>query len=279
GGPIIPYVPSYPEPREPTPEDRASAWHILGRTEMVAGDLSAAHDHLSEAASMVPDLPRLQLDLGNALRETGDIKGALAAFRLAEDHDLDDESPRALSGVCHLQLGDAKAAERAFDSAIGISPDYALAWLGKGLALMTRGRDKKAVRYIREALRLDPQFTEARLSLAEAYGRLGRTAEAKREARSAYALDPEAEEARRQLEAIGAKPPAPPSPVPKAEPEGPAQLTTRPPQVPKGEAQAGSAAPRVPVREEDLEEIPSPGPELDKWFSEHQEWRRPPTDE
>jgi len=279
GKPTIPYVPSYPERREPTKEDRARAWHVLGRTDMVAEDLTAATEHLMRSVSMVPDLPGLQLDMGNVLRETGDIKGALAAFQLAEDHDLDDESPRGLSGVCHLQLGDAKAAERAFDGAIGISPEYALAWLGKGLSLMKRGRNKKAVRYIREALRLDPSFTEARLSLAEAYGRLGKAEEAKREAMRAYHMDQEAEEARRQLEAIGISPPTPPSPVPKAEPEGPVPLTTQPPPVPEEEAQVGPDAPEGSMPKEGLEELPSPGPELDKWFSEHQEQQRPPTDE
>jgi tetratricopeptide (TPR) repeat protein len=266
-GPKIPYLPSYPEPREPTEEDRAKALHILGRVSWVAGDVPAAVEGLKESASRVPDLPGLQLDLGNALREAGDVKGALEAYQLAEDHDLDDESPRALAGICHLMLGDPKAAERAFDSAIGISPEYALAWLGKGRALMARGKHKRAVRYIREALRIDHGLTEARLSLAEAYLELGMTKEAGREVARAYALDPEAGEARKMLEAIGAKPPGHPEVAPVARSETRTQLKTEPPPPdvrPEGLTEGTG-------QDEELEEIPPPGPSLDKWFEEHRE--------
>jgi tetratricopeptide (TPR) repeat protein len=166
--------------------------------------------------------------------------------------------------VCHLQLGDVKAAERAFDSAIGISPGYALAWLGKARALMARGRYKRAVRYIREALRIDPHFTEARLSLAEAYAASGMGDKAKEESRRAYALDPKAEEAVRQLQLIGAKVPVAPRPEPGPEVSGPSPLTTEPPQHP-------GPPPSEDVGGDDQEMVPSPGPSLDRWFEDHRE--------
>ncbi|NIP33373.1 MAG: tetratricopeptide repeat protein, partial [Thermoplasmata archaeon] len=128
---VMPYEPSKPSPREVGEEDRARALHALGRAELVAEETEGALRHLREAANLVPDLPALQLDIGNTLMELGDVKGALQAFEDASGVDLDDESPRALAGLCHLRLGDTRAAEREFDAAIGITPEYALAWLGK----------------------------------------------------------------------------------------------------------------------------------------------------
>ncbi len=266
---VMPYLPSHPKPRKAKEEDRARAHHAIGRAAMVAGDLHGAQEHLEAAAGIRPDLPRLQLDIGNALREQGDVKGALAAYELATDMDLDDESPRALSGICHLQLQDTRAAERAFDGAIGIAPGYALAWLGKGRALMSRGKHKKAVRYIREALHIDPHFTEARLSLAEAYLALGMTTEADKEVRRAYALDPEAGKAVGMLEQIGANVPRPPEPEPKRKVEGPTAMTTEPPPLPT-EPPVGPDEEEV-LGEAPLEELPSPGPSLEKWLDEHRE--------
>jgi tetratricopeptide (TPR) repeat protein len=245
----------------------------MGRAKMVAGYSEAALSDMREAAKLEPGLPALQLDIGNVLRDRGEVEGALEAYKAAVDVDLDDESPRALAGLCHLQLGDPRAAERAFDAAIGISPEYALAWFGKGRALMARGRHKRAVRYLREALRIDRHMTMARLSLAEAYLVLGMTGEAEVEVRRSYALDPGAADAVDMLEALGARVPGPPGPEPVEE-EGPRPpLATEPPR---------DAPPGVPAAEEaqetdQLEEPPSPGPNLERWFEEHREL--PPLEE
>lgn len=269
---VMPYRPSTPEPREPTDEDRARAHHAMGRAALVAGDADTAIGDLRAAAAIKDDLPRLQLDIGNALREAGDVAGALEAYRQAADHDLDDEAPRALAGLCHLQLGDARAAEAAFDSATGIAPDYSLAWFGKGRALMARGRHRRALRYLRQALRLDPHLTVARISLAEALVALGRATEARAELGRARALDPGAEDARTMLEAMGGSPP----PLPEGAGEDGADrgrdLTTEPAvtggaAAPPGDAGDGEGLPPV----EEGEVVRAPGPEVDRWLEEHRD--------
>lgn len=266
----LPYHPSTPEHRVPTDEDRARAYHALGRAALVSRDLEAAVADLRAAAVIKADLPRLQLDIGNTLRETGDLGGALEAFDLASDHDLDDETPRGLAGMCHLQLGDTRAAEAAFDAAIGIAPGYSLAWFGKGRALMARGKHRKALRYLRQALRLDPHLTEARISLAEALGVLGMAGEAEAELRRAYALDPAAEEARELMEALGGSPPAPPETT-ADDGESPGRdLTTGPPVTEEAGGPPGGDGDGLPPVEEG-EVVRAPGPEVDRWLEEHRD--------
>ena len=269
----MPYQPSSFEPREVGDRDRARAYHALGRAKMVAGYTEAALKDMRAAADVEPGLPNLQLDIGNVLMEKGDVAGALEAYSAAVDVDLDDESPRALAGMCHLRLGDPKAAERAFDAATGIAPDHALAWMGKGRALMARGRHKRAVRYLREALRIDRHMTMARLSLAEAYLVLGMGAEAEAEARRAYALDPDAADAASMLEQMGGRPPSPPDTAPEEEPGPRPPMTTEPPR----DGPPGAPAAEEVQETEQQEEAPSPGPNLDKWFEEHREL--PPLEE
>jgi tetratricopeptide (TPR) repeat protein len=217
---------------------------------MVSGDVEGAIESLRKATAMKAKLPSAQLDLANALYEGGDLQNALTAYELASEQDLDNEAPRALAGMCHLQVGDAKAAERAFDSAIGIAPDYTLAWLGKGKVLMAKGRPKRAMKFLREAVRIDNQLLEARLAMAECHSLLGEREPAIREARRALAIDPGSEDALALMERLGGSvPEAKVGATETVEEDRDGALKTQPPPPP--------SSPEVEVPEP-YEEIPPP---------------------
>ena len=283
-GPVIPYKPSHTPPREPTDEDRAMARRVLGRAMYISGDLPGAVSNLRGASDLVIDLPGLQLDLADSLYDSDDVKGALVAFELASEQDLDDETARAMAGMCQLRSGDLKAAERSFDSAIGIAPQYALPWFGKGKVLVTRGKNKRAIKYLREALRIDPRFAEARLALAQAYLVQEMRPEAAKEAWRALTLDPDDAEAQAIVEKLGASPPSTKVETPRGALDDREAMTTEPQAAPEDseptEEEEETPEPEEAPEEEEtpepeeapeeiLEEIPGPGRSLDKWFSAH----------
>ena len=74
------------------------------------------------------------------------------------------------------------------------------------------------------------------------------------------------------LERLGAPIPVPAPQAPDEEPEEHGTLTTEPPPPPPPQGSGPSGDPG----EAPLEEIPSPGPALDKWFEEH---RDPPPED
>ena len=75
-------------------------------------------------------------------------------------------------------VGDHETAVNAFDEATRRAPDYAEAWLHKGLALAVLGRAEEALAAHLQVVRLRPDDPEARLHQAASLRALGRHAEA-----------------------------------------------------------------------------------------------------
>jgi tetratricopeptide (TPR) repeat protein len=59
-------------------------------------------------------------------------------------------------GRLHLQSGDNEEALRLFEEAIGKEPQNAIAWGGKGIALINLGKYQEAIDCFDKAIQLDP---------------------------------------------------------------------------------------------------------------------------
>ncbi|HKF97307.1 MAG TPA: tetratricopeptide repeat protein [Steroidobacteraceae bacterium] len=142
-----------PESDEQWPD----AQHLLGLVAARMGNRAAALEHLERAAALLPDLPAVWNNRGNALRELGRASDALMSHQ------------RSLE----------------------LAPGYAPAHIGLGAALQALGRLPEALANYERAIELAPQQAEARNNRAVVLHLLGRLEEALREFGVALTLAPD----------------------------------------------------------------------------------------
>jgi protein O-GlcNAc transferase len=110
------------------------------------------------------DAPRFagHNNLGNALRDRGQLDEAMAAYRRALE--LKPDYPEAQqSGRCtgRERQGRVDEAMAAYRRALELKPDYAEAHNNLGNALKERGQLDEAIAAYRRALELKPDYPEA----------------------------------------------------------------------------------------------------------------------
>lgn len=120
------------------------------------------------------------------LRELhGDTKGAIEAMRMA----VEAASPKDPEGVawCRVHLGDALAregkqpeAEREYDHALYVFPDYHVALAAKARARLAAGDTDAAVQFYQRAVERVP-LPDYAAALGDLYTKLGRADEARRQ--------------------------------------------------------------------------------------------------
>jgi Flp pilus assembly protein TadD len=190
-------------------------------------------DDLKKMAESNPESFAVQMQLGVALREAKDPKGAIEAFERAaklaptangennphrmiaavatETKDTpraiqalesvlkidnaDIESARQLAGLLE-PLGDARRTEDAYRVVVNIDPFERAAQTAYGRLALRRKDTSSALRAFRSVLAANPpDRAEAHADLAEAYVAAGQRAEAKREALAALEIAPSFERA------------------------------------------------------------------------------------
>jgi Flp pilus assembly protein TadD len=115
-----------------------------------------------------PGNPAAHYNLANALRDKGDVDGALVQYQ--ETIRLEPRDSRAYLnlGVLLQRKGDADGAVAAYQEARRLNPRDARARNNLGSALHDRGDLDGAIAYYREALDLDPDLGIARDNLKQA---------------------------------------------------------------------------------------------------------------
>ena len=113
----------------------------------------------------------------------GDTEGAIEAMRAAAEATADPET----TAWCRVHLGDELmnaghrvAAEREFDSALAIFPNYHLAFVGKARARLAAGDADAAIEFYQRAWERVP-LPETAMALGDLYTNLGRADEAKKQ--------------------------------------------------------------------------------------------------
>jgi tetratricopeptide (TPR) repeat protein len=104
--------------------------------------------------------------------------------------------------------GDLKAAEKAYKAALKIDPNFAAGHYNLGLTLKAAGNLADAIAYYRQAIKLAPEHAEAHQNLAVALLKIGKMPESLAEFKRAIALHEqrrpfEAERLRRGLQEMG----------------------------------------------------------------------------
>ncbi|MEG3848199.1 tetratricopeptide repeat protein [Microcoleus sp. herbarium19] len=104
--------------------------------------------------------------------------------------------------------GDLKSAEKAYKAALKIDPNFAAGHYNLGLTLKAAGNLADAIAYYRQAIKIAPEYAEAHQNLAVALLKIGKMPESLAEFKRAIALHEqrrpfEAERLRRGLQEMG----------------------------------------------------------------------------
>ncbi len=171
--------------------DDAAVHNNLGNALRESGDLLGAIEADREAIRLEPDGALHHYNLGIALRESGDLRGAMAEYREAIRLKPDLATAHTNLGVALLASGDVGGAIVACREAIRLEPDLAPAHSVLGFALRQSGDLSGAIAEYREAIRLKPDDVEAHTNLGYALNDSGDVREAIAELDQALRLKPD----------------------------------------------------------------------------------------
>ncbi len=186
---ILKAVPGHPQ-----------ALMLLGAAHRRQGDLTAALSVLTPLAASQPKAASVHLELGLALSDAGDPKGAITALqRTTALKPAQPDAWRALADL-YVVAGDVAGADRAYAQSIRWSTEDA-ALMEAAIALAD---DKLAVaeRLLKARLNDTPTDVAAMRMLAEVAGRLGRYGDSERLLTRALELAPGFDAARHNLATV-----------------------------------------------------------------------------
>ena len=169
------------------------AWKVLGVCLQVQGKDGLAA--LQKAAELLPDDADSHSNLGNALKDLGQLGDAVASYRRALEIKPDYAEAHCNLGVALKGLGQLDDAVASYRRALEIRPDYAEVHNNLGNGLADLGQPDDAVASYRRALKIKPDYAEAHNNLGNALTDLGQPDDAVASYRRALGIRPDYAEA------------------------------------------------------------------------------------
>lgn len=178
---------------EETVKRNPQAWmprNNLGNLLREQGDLEGARVQLEAALRIRPDLVKAHNNLANVLRDLGRPTEAIPHYRRAIELQANyAEAHNNLGSLLRAQ-GQPEEAFRLLVRAIELDPENYDLRNNLGMTLRDLGRMEEALVEFQRALRLKPDLAPAHLNLALTYSLLGRGEEAARHFQEARRLNP-----------------------------------------------------------------------------------------
>ncbi len=197
--------------RRETPDNPANAYRGPVKRYLLDHETEGPNDALYDAAAQVidssnlevgtpalaelirtqhPDQPNFSIELGDAMRHTGDLQGAIGAYRQALK--LDPLSSRALRrlAVTLGSSGQVEEAQAVLSRAIEREPDNEILWYEQAQLESRSGSTDKAVASLQKALQLKPDYADAQNNLGSILAQSGNRRGAESAFRAALAINP-----------------------------------------------------------------------------------------
>ena len=177
--------------------DSGFAWKALGASLQMQG--KDALSSLQKAVKFLPEDADAHNNLGNTLKNLGQLNGAVTSYRRA----LKIKPAYAIAHYnlgCTLQdIGQLDDAVASYRRALMIKPDYAEAHFSLGNILQSLGQLDGAIASYRRALKIKPDFAVAHNSLGNALRGIGQLDDALASYRRAIMIKPNFVEAHNNL--------------------------------------------------------------------------------
>ena len=142
------------------------AYRALSWIAELTGYPEEAYSYSERAFEVDPTDAYTLYQRGRMLAAREDMQGARESFQAAIDRELDFSDALIALGELARRRGEADAAERYFERALGIDPRRPLVHTRRGLNLLTLGRPAEAEEAFTKALAEQPDLASARLGLA-----------------------------------------------------------------------------------------------------------------
>lgn len=155
------------------------------------GDIDGAIAHYRHAIETHPDYVEAHYNLGGALIEKRDIDEAVAHYRRATEIKPDDADSHNNYGSALRQLGHTTDAEGEYRRALSLQADYLDARLNLASLLLSVGRDEEAVAQLCETAQRQPGNAAVHVALGNALMKKRQAREAAAEFIRALTLAPE----------------------------------------------------------------------------------------
>ena len=146
--------------------DYAEAYNNMGDALKDKGDLEAAIDSYKQALKIKPDYAEAYNNMGNALKDKGDLEAAIDSYKQALKIKPDYAEAYNNMGNALKDKGDLEAAIDSYKQALKIKPDYAEAYNNMGIALKDKGDLEAAIDSYKQALKIKPDYAGAAFNLA-----------------------------------------------------------------------------------------------------------------
>ncbi len=166
-----------------------------------------AVDHFKKAIKLQPDLSVAVNNLGNAYLRLNQWDAAIEQFQ-SVSKDLVYATPHfplTNMGFAYYNKGDFENAEKYYQEALKIQPNFTIALRGLGRTYLKMGEITKAQEVLNEAVSIEPDFAPAYMDLAQSYLISGDIEKAKNAYQLVIRTSPEsplAKEAQKNLERL-----------------------------------------------------------------------------
>jgi tetratricopeptide (TPR) repeat protein len=148
------------------------AYFLAGNTLLQLNEFARARDDLDIALQLNPKLPGIYSLAGTARDNTGDLKGAEAAFRQALKSDRDDFTANLYLGTMLYKRRQLQEARIYLEHALQLNPSSSMARYEFAMLESVSGQYEAALHDLQIAIKQDPNWLEPHVELATLYYRL-----------------------------------------------------------------------------------------------------------
>ena len=136
-------------------------YNISGVSNAGLMQFDAAIDSFKQALKIKPNYADAYYNMGNALKDKGDLDAAIDSYKQALKIKPDYAEAYNNMGVALKDKGDLEAAIESYKQALKIKPDYAEAYNNIGNVLKDQGDLEAAIDSYKQAINIKPDYAES----------------------------------------------------------------------------------------------------------------------
>lgn len=169
----------------------AEAYGNLGNALKELGDIDGAIQFYLKAIKLKPRFADAYNNLASAHQQLGQTKQAIETYQMALILNPALVDAHSNLGNLYKAQGRLEDSKRCYLEAIRMRPDFAIAWSNLAGVFKDLGDLNTAIAYYQEAIRLSPQFADAHSNMGNALKEAGKLQEAKAAYKEAVRLRPD----------------------------------------------------------------------------------------